>query len=226
MRSGWQPWSIRRAAVFRNRSSRAARPSSRATRRRRRKGRAGIWLTCHCRLRTGSFGSARPSDLDRAKTELKPKLAETAPAAAAIATPEGTQLAPAVLAPEPRPPADLKSSADPPAAGEPLPAERCGNRWRDRREEDSRSDRGSGPRRTEEPSRAERFWRSGPIVACDPIDPSSRVDRSGDAANDDERRDRREAASRSDEPRRSACREGLGREGRARDFNLVAWSSG
>jgi hypothetical protein len=63
----------------------------------------------------------RPAELDQGKAELKPKLAETAPAAATIATPKGAQLAPAVGAPEARAVTGLKSSADPPAAEEPLP---------------------------------------------------------------------------------------------------------
>jgi hypothetical protein len=63
----------------------------------------------------------RPKNLDQQKPELQPNLAETVPAAATIATPKGAQLAAVVRAPEARPPADSKSSADPPAAEAPLP---------------------------------------------------------------------------------------------------------
>ena len=70
----------------------------------------------------GQLRVGRPSDLEGRKTELKPKLAETAPATATIATPKGPQLAPGIPAPEARPLTDSKSNAGPPAPEAPLPA--------------------------------------------------------------------------------------------------------
>jgi hypothetical protein len=72
-------------------------------------------------IANGPLRVERPSDPDQPKTELRPKLAETTPAAATIATPKRTERAPQLADPEARPLANSKSSADPPAAQEPLP---------------------------------------------------------------------------------------------------------
>ena len=65
----------------------------------------------------------RPAAVEAMASLLKPDLAEKTPAAVASAVPKGSPLATEPRAPEPRALAQTKSSAEPPAAADPLPPE-------------------------------------------------------------------------------------------------------
>ncbi len=65
----------------------------------------------------------RPAAAEAMASLLKPDLVEKTPAAVASAVPKSSPLATELRAPEPRALAQTKSSADPPAAADPLPQE-------------------------------------------------------------------------------------------------------